>query len=179
MAKLSPDFVLLGLLECQSCHGYQLLEHFRDPARLGNVWNLSTSQLYNILKRLENKELVDGREEDSVDAPMRTVYWLTDTGRQALHAWLDESNPSASTRHIRTEFLSRLYIARRLNYPTTHIVTAQREAVTTYRDQLIQERDGLANSAGYLALDLRVGEMDLIMDWLTRCEKTFTSEPTS
>lgn len=174
MSKLSPDNVVLGLLEAESCHGYQLLEHFRDPAQLGRIWSLSTSQLYATLKRLERTELLDGREEASEDAPIRTVYWLTDCGRERLHAWLNAAKPSASTRHIRTEFLSRLYIARLLQQPTRQIIDAQRAACEAQYEHLLMRRGSLPDGAGYLSIDLRAREMAVIMDWLVVAEQIFT-----
>lgn len=175
MSKILPDNVFLGLLAAQSCHGYQLLDHFRDVNRLSSVWNLSTSQLYSTLKRLEYKELIDGREEESVDAPMRTVYWLTDKGQTQLENWLDESHPSASTRAIRTEFLSRLYISRLLNRPTQDIIAAQKTSCEAHRDDLSKQRDDLSLGAGYLSLDLRVREMTVIMGWLEIAETMFAN----
>lgn len=166
MSTLLPEYVILGLLEVESCHGYHLLEHFRSPQHLGHLWKLSTSQLYALLKRLEHLEWIEGREEDSVDAPIRTVYWLTDQGRQVLMNWLDFATPSASTRHIRTEFLSRLYIARHLKHPIQPIIDAQIQACTQHRDSLQYERDQLTNSMGYLALDLRITEMNAIIAWI-------------
>lgn len=175
MSKISPDNVFLGLLAAQSCHGYQLLDHFRDANRLSSVWNLSTSQLYSILKRLENKEFIDGREEESIDAPMRTVYWLTDKGKTRLDSWLSEPHPSASTRAIRTEFLSRLYICRLLKRPTQDIIDMQKASCESHRKDLVQERDTLSSGAGYLSLDLRVREMTLIIGWLEIAETMFTN----
>lgn len=173
MAKLTIDSVLLGLLAAESCHGYQLLEHFRDPARLGRIWNLSTSQLYTTLKRLERRELIDGREEASADAPIRTVYWVTDHGRHIFLNWLEEPFPSASTRHIRTEFLSRLYVARLLKRPTEPIIEAQVESCEQYVEELTEERDSLPPGAGRLALDLRIAEQELVLKWLVACEGAF------
>lgn len=169
MTKLSPDPVFLGLLEARSCHGYQLLEHFRAGEQLAHIWNLSTSQLYAILKRLEREELIDGREEDSHDAPMRTVYWLTPRGREALYAWLNEPAPLASTRHIRTEFLSRLYIAQLLDRPIAPLIEAQRQTVFAMQRALIEHRDAYPRGVGYLALDLRIRELDVIVEWLAQC----------
>lgn len=173
MSKLSPDAVVLGLLAAQSCHGYHLLDHFRDAERLGTIWSLSTSQLYSILKRLERAEAIDGREEASEDAPIRTVYWLTEAGRERLHTWLNDPAPSASTRAIRTEFLSRLYLCRLLNHPTDDIIQAQRTACLAHRDDLVTERDALPQGAGYLSVDLRVREMDEIIDWLDEAKSIF------
>ncbi|NJL53976.1 PadR family transcriptional regulator [bacterium] len=60
MTQLVPDEVILGLLAVEACHGYQLLDHFRSPAALGRVWNLSTSQLYAVLKRLDRLGYIAG-----------------------------------------------------------------------------------------------------------------------
>lgn len=178
MSRLSPENVFLGLLEAQSCHGYQLLEHFRRPDALGHVWNLSTSQLYSLLKRLEHAELIDGHEEESADAPMRTVYWLTESGRHQFNNWMHTSTPSASTRAIRTEFLSRLYLAHLLNYPVAPLIAAQTVACAAHRDNLLRQCSTLAIGAGYFALDLRVQEMNIIVEWLAGVSKKLTSQET-
>lgn len=173
MSKISPDKVLLGLLEAKSCHGYQLLEHFHDPECLGKIWRLSTSQLYSVLKRLERSDLIDGREEESKDAPMRTIYWLTETGRHVLHQWLAEDNPSPSTRAIRTEFLSRLYISRLLQSPVAEIIEAQKRSCEQHITILRDERDALKKGAGYLAVDLHLREMQVILTWLDTADTLF------
>lgn len=177
MSRVSPTFVILGLLETESSHGYQLLEHFRDPEQLGLIWKLSTSRVYAILKQLENDELIDGREEEAVDAPMRTVYWLTDKGRKLLHQWLNDPTPSASTRNIRTEFLSRLYIAHLLNTPHRPIIDAQRETCQSKLSSLQQEFEKQVSSMSSMALALQVKEMQSIIDWLDTCENIFQGRP--
>src|SRR5215510_4981646 len=128
MTQPTPDETILGLLAVQPRHGYELLEFFRDPARLGKVWTLSTSQLYAVLKRLDQQNLTVGREVASPDAPPRIEYALTEAGRQRLGEWLDDPQPSGSIRRVRVDFLSRLYIARLLNLPTAPMVERQPNA---------------------------------------------------
>ena len=65
MTSLTPDDTLLGLLAAQAAHGYQLIHCFRDPAHLGEVWNLSVSQLYAVLKRLEQQRLIKGQQVEN------------------------------------------------------------------------------------------------------------------
>jgi DNA-binding PadR family transcriptional regulator len=115
MSLLTPDDTLLGLLAAEARHGYQLIACFRDPAQLGNVWHLSTSQLYAVLKRLSGQGLISGCAVESPDAPTRIEYTLTPIGVVRLAAWLEETSPSPSVRGVRVEFLSRLCIARLLN----------------------------------------------------------------
>ncbi len=176
MSRLSPDDVLLGLLTNEDSHGYQLLEHFRAPEKLGRVWHLSVSQLYAILKRLEQKDFIQGREVESEDAPPRTVYRLTEAGRVRFDCWLHKENPSASTRRIRTEFLSRLYIARLLNLPVAPIIKHQKAACQQHQKTLIEKRDQTVSGTGYLSLDLLVSELGAILQWLDRCESNLAGE---
>src|ERR1044071_933268 len=115
MGSITPDETILGLLAVRARHGYELLDCFRDSSQLGEVWRLSTSQLYAVLKRLEAQGLTEGHEVTVPDAPTRTEYRLTDAGQDRLHAWLNDLAPSASINRVRVEFLSRLYIARLLD----------------------------------------------------------------
>jgi len=170
MLKLTPDDTLLGLLAANSQHGYQLLDAFRDPQQLGRVWYVSTSQLYAVLKRLEQQGLIAGQQVASADAPTRTEYTLTDEGHARLRAWLDEPHPSPSLRRIRVEFLSRLYIARLLGCPTGPIIARQRATCQRRLDDLLAERTGAPQSVSDLALEMVIAQLQAILDWLGECD---------
>ena len=169
MSRISPDNVILGLLATKQCHGYQLLEHFRGSGDLGQVWHLSTSQLYSILKRLEQSGLVIGQRMESDVAPARTEYQLSATGRDRLQQWLQEKKPSASTRHIRTEFLSRLYIACLLDIPIALIIQHQTTMCQERQADMEMKRDQVRDGVGFLSLDLIVSELAAILQWINRC----------
>jgi DNA-binding PadR family transcriptional regulator len=170
MAQLTPDNVLLGLLAAHARHGYQLIDSFRDPSQLGEVWNLSTSQLYAVLKRLAAQGLIVGQEIESTDAPTRTEYALTEAGTGHLHLWLHEAQPASSIRYVRVEFLSRLYIACLLNIPTIPIVRRQKEACRLKRAELLEQRALLSPGVGFLALELVIAQLDAVLGWIDRCE---------
>src|SRR5579859_4416374 len=96
MSSIAPDETILGLLAIRGRHGYELLDAFRDPGQLGEVWKLSTSQLYAVLKRLESNGFTEGHEVLVPDAPPRTEYRLTNSGQAILDSWVHEQTPSAS-----------------------------------------------------------------------------------
>lgn len=179
MSHLSPDYVLLGLIAKQRSYGYLLLEYFRPGTPLGQIWSLSTSQLYNILKRLEHREDIDGCEFFPDEAPPRTEYWITDAGRFRFESWLNTPFPSASTRSVRTEFLSRLYLARENGYAAQPIIEAQRESCERRYSQLIFQRDQAVDQIAFLSTDLVVAEMSIILDWLKRCENALSTNSAS
>jgi len=176
MGSMTPDETMLGLLAVRARHGYDLLDCFRDPGQLGEVWQLSTSQLYAVLKRLEAQGLTQGHEVVVPDAPPRTEYELTDSGQARLHAWLNEKTPSPSIRRVRIEFLSRLYIARLLNIPTVPIVERQKVSCRTKRAELIDCLERAEPGVGRLTLELVIGQLDWILQWLDRCELTPKSD---
>jgi len=175
MDTLTPDETLLGLLAARArhglaTHGYQLLDCFRDPAQLGLVWDLSTSQLYAVLKRLEREGWVTGQALASPDAPPRTEFSITAAGVERLESWLQTDCPSASVRRIRVEFLSRLYICRLLNQPTVTLIRHQKAACHQRRAMLIQQRDEAPPGVGFLTLELNIGQLEAILQWIDRCE---------
>lgn len=170
MAQLTPDETLLGLLAQRPRHGYELLDCFHDPTQLGEVWKLSTSQLYAVLKRLEADGATVGCAVASADAPTRTEYRITEKGAARLQAWLDEPTPSASVHRVRVEFLSRLYIARLLGLPTIPLVQRQKQACRVKREELQTQLANAAPGVGRLTLELVIGQLDTILLWLDRCE---------
>jgi DNA-binding PadR family transcriptional regulator len=170
MNQPAPDHVILGLLAVQPCHGYQLLEYFHNPNELGRVWIMGTSQLYVVLKRLVQQGFITGREVESLDAPPRTEYHLTEAGRDSLTLWLNDPQPSASVRRVRVEFLSRLYIARLLGLPTAVIVQSQKAACQLQRKILLAQREEAQPGIGLLALEFMLIQLDAVLQWIDRCE---------
>jgi DNA-binding PadR family transcriptional regulator len=168
MIQLTPDETLLGLLAARSQHGYQLLDTFRNPDQLGLVWNLSTSQLYAVLKRLEGQGLIAGRQVDSPDAPPRTEYTLTETGWVRLQEWLHERQPSSSIRRVRVEFLSRLYVMRLLDLPGGQVIEAQKNTCREAQAHLHARRDQIGPGIGRLALEFMIAQMDAVLRWIDR-----------
>ena len=69
IGTLSPEMALLGLLYKEAGHGYDL--HRTVNADLGQVWHLSQSQAYSILKRLETQGDISAQEISQEKLPSR------------------------------------------------------------------------------------------------------------
>lgn len=173
MSMPTPDETILGLLALQPQHGYQLLEHFRDPARLGGVWNLSTSQLYAVLKRLEKLGWIEGQQVETENAPPRTDYTLTSAGEIQLDNWLNERDPPPSIRRVRVECLSRLYVAHLLGIPSAPLIEYQRTACARELASQREWRDALPAGIGRLAADLHIEQLQAVITWLDTCAASF------
>ena len=170
MKRLTPDEVILGLLKVRPAHGYELLEWFRSPQHLGRIWKMSTSQLYAVLKRLEEKDLITGHVLPGSDAPSRIEYIITEKGERRLMDWLDESHPPISIHRIRVLFLSRLYIASLLHLPAEGIIARQRSTCEEHLRGLKSERAGTSTDIEALTLDYMIGQFTTVIRWLKDCQ---------
>lgn len=169
--SLTPDHVILGLLALAPQHGYQMLECFGDPACLGQIWRLNASQLYNTLKRLERDGLISGHSAPSESGPPRTIYHLTEAGRDQLLQWLHEPAPLASIRRVRVEFPSRLFVAHLLGAPSAPILERQRAACQREHARLSEQLAHSADGMEKLALSFTVEQLEAALRWLERCEQ--------
>ncbi len=107
---LAVEFAVLGFLVEASMHGYELRE--RLAAGLGTFWRIASSQLYQVLHRLEEQGCVESAVEAGPVGPARTVYRATKAGRAAFWDWA--TSPVRHARQIRVEFLAKVYFLRRL-----------------------------------------------------------------
>jgi DNA-binding PadR family transcriptional regulator len=180
MGAPTPDETILGILAANPQHGYQLLEHFNQPEKLGRVWSMSTSQVYAVLKRLEAEDLVVGEIVVVKDAPARTEYTITLQGRHHLDAWLTDPSPSPSIRRVRIDFLSKLYVANLLGVPANHIIQYQRESCQALKGE-IEERKTASGSTATDALlaDFVLGQLQAAIDWLDELERQYTQGKTN
>jgi DNA-binding PadR family transcriptional regulator len=161
-----PDDLILGLLWAGPQHGYELLAHFDSPRELGRVWTMSRSQVYAVLKRLEQERLIRGRSVRGEDAPDRVVYEVTAAGRRRVDEWLYASPLSASVRAIRVEFISRLHIADLLGRATTPIIDRQRDLCDARLASLQQARRTAETTTERRSLDFVVGQLSAVISWL-------------
>ena len=104
MSSLSPTArVILGLLAWQPRTGYEIKQVTDQSTRF--FWGASYGQIYPELRRLEADGLVESREEPRGRVPRR-VFSLTDAGRDALDAWLEEPDEAYE---VRDEGLLKLF----------------------------------------------------------------------
>jgi DNA-binding PadR family transcriptional regulator len=171
--NLSPEFALLGFLLAGPAHGYDL--HQRFTAELGQVWHLSQSQAYAILKRLEERGDISSEVVEQERLPARQVLHIAEAGRRRFFEWL-EQGVGKNSRSIRLEFLTRLYFARLHkpeNVPQIYQVQfAEIQAAIARLEGLIEHLPP-AQTFNRLSLDLRLRQMRLIENWIAQIRILF------
>jgi len=164
--ELSPQWVLLGLLTGKPMHGYELHQFFTAPSPLERVWHLGLSQMYKLLKELENLAYVEVSIEEQESRPDKKVYHVTPPGREAFWRWL--LTPVSGIRLIRIEFLGKLFLARNLGTEMVErVIDVQEEACQTLLTELQEEMptEGFED----LVFRFRRGQIEAAIEWLGYC----------
>ena len=166
IGTLSPEMALLGLLYDEPGHGYDL--HRKVINDLGQVWHLSQSQAYSILKRLEAQSDVSAIKVSQEKLPARQLLQITEQGRKRFLEWLEASS-GGSTRAIRMEFVTRLYfIQQYMPEKLAEAFDRQRLEVQTNIQNLEKARMKLPKEQIFnrMSLDLRLKQLHTVLEWL-------------
>lgn len=175
VGTLSPEMALLGLLYKNAGHGYDL--HRKVNTDLGQVWHLSQSQAYSILKRLEVQGDILAEEITQEKLPSRQLLHITAQGRKNFLQWLDASS-GGSTRAIRMEFITRLYFLN-LYFPKklTLAFDQQRAEAKTHIQRLEKTLAELPADQIYnrMSLEMRLKQLRFVLEWLDESQQNFTA----
>lgn len=171
--NVSPEFALLGFLLAGPSHGYDL--HQRFLGELGQVWHLSQSQAYAILKRLESRGDISAQVIEQEKLPARQLLHITEAGRRRFFEWL-ELGIGRTARSIRLEFLTRLYFTQRYRpEQIMQIYNTQAAEIKTTIQRLESLLEYLPPDQIFnrLSLDLRLQQMRLIQTWMAEIRTQF------
>jgi DNA-binding PadR family transcriptional regulator len=167
--SVSPQSVLLGFLMLGPRHPYELHQEFERA--LGRVWHIGQSHLYAYLKQLAESGLATVKTEAQPNRPPRNIYQITPAGQETFLNWLHQ--PTQHVRHIRLEFLARLYFFRRLSAPGLEQLVADQKALLQSRIESLSHSIAEAEDEYWrLVLEFRQSEMQAIFGWLDRCLET-------
>jgi DNA-binding PadR family transcriptional regulator len=121
---MSVPLTLLGLLEREPSHGYDLKRDY--DAFFGRGKQLPFGQVYATLGRLARDGQVSGGDAEPGDGPDRKRYAITDAGRHAVDTWLAE--PVEPEPHLQTVLFAKVTLALMLGKPAAAYLDTQRAA---------------------------------------------------
>jgi DNA-binding PadR family transcriptional regulator len=156
---MSVPLTLLGLLEREPSHGYDLKRDY--DTFFGRGRPLSFGQVYATLGRLSRDGKVVMDEVAPGDGPERKRYVITEAGATEVDAWLAE--PVEAEPHLQTILFAKVVLALMLERPAERYLDVQRAQHLERMRQLTELRrtgglvDGLLADHGlfHLEADLR------------------------
>jgi DNA-binding PadR family transcriptional regulator len=156
---MSVPLTLLGLLEREPSHGYDLKRDY--DTYFGRGKTLPFGQVYATLGRLARDGKVVMDEVAPGDGPERKRYVITELGATEVETWLAE--PVAAEPHLQTVLFAKVVLALMLNRPAEQYLDTQRHAHLQRMRELTEVKrtgglvDGLLADHGlfHLEADLR------------------------
>jgi DNA-binding PadR family transcriptional regulator len=121
---VSVPLTLLGLLEREPSHGYDLKRDY--DIYFGRGKQLPFGQVYSTLGRLARDGKVVGGEAEPGEGPDRKPYSITDVGRAEVDTWL--ADPVEPEPHLQTLLFAKVTLALMLGKPAEAYLDRQRSA---------------------------------------------------
>jgi DNA-binding PadR family transcriptional regulator len=135
-SRVSVPLTLLGLLEREPSHGYDLKRDY--DTYFGRGKQLPFGQVYSTLGRLARDGKVVGGEAEPGEGPDRKPYSITDAGRSEVDAWL--ADPVEPEPHLQTVLFAKVTLALMLGKPADAYLDRQRSAHLRRMHELIALR---------------------------------------
>jgi DNA-binding PadR family transcriptional regulator len=121
---MSVPHTLLGLLEREPSHGYELKRDY--DAYFGRGRPLPFGQVYATLGRLARDGKVMAADLEPGAGPDRKRYAITELGVRDVEAWLAE--PVEAEPHLQTVLFAKVVLALMLGRPAERYLDSQRAA---------------------------------------------------
>jgi DNA-binding PadR family transcriptional regulator len=121
---MSVPLTLLGLLEREPSHGYDLKRDY--DAYFGRGKPLPFGQVYSTLGRLARDGKVLAGEVEPGEGPDRKRYVITETGKREFEAWL--TDPIEPEPHLQTLLFVKVVLALMLGRSAEAYLDTQRGA---------------------------------------------------
>jgi DNA-binding PadR family transcriptional regulator len=160
---MSVPLTLLGLLEREPSHGYDLKRDY--DALFGRGRPLPFGQLYATLGRLARDGKVVVGPAEAGAGPDRKRYVITEDGATDFEAWLAE--PVAAEPHLQTVLFAKVVLALLLERDAERYLDAQRAAHLQRMRELTEVKrggglvDGLLADHGLFHLEADLRWIDL------------------
>lgn len=133
---MSVSYALLGLLEREPSHGYELKRRY--DRYFGRERPLPYGQVYGTLARLARDGRVAAEPHVRGAGPERTLYAITGEGDRLLAEWLRTPEPPEP--HLQTVLAVKVILALLLDRPTIEYLDAQRHAHLERMHELTERR---------------------------------------
>jgi DNA-binding PadR family transcriptional regulator len=177
MTPKSPtEYVVLGSLMSGTRHGYEIMQFLGFA--LEATWRLSTSQLYVLLKRLEEDGFLESFPESQGTRPPKRVFNLTGEGRKAFLEWL--STPVEHVRDFRMEFLCKMFFFDSLSLAGAHdLVDAQIQVLEKLLDRIQMRPDKDESEFMKLVYGFKARNVESLLSWLVQEARPFVEKKRS
>lgn len=161
LAGMSVPMALLGLLDRQPSHGYDLKRDYDAYFSRGRP--LPFGQVYATLARLARDGRAIAGEAEPGAGPDRKRYTITETGKSEVETWLAEPIPADP--YLQTDLFVKVVLSLMLGRPAEEYLDVQRAAHLQRMRELtdLKQRGSLVDA---LLADHGLFHLDADLRWI-------------
>lgn len=164
-SKLPTKYILLGSLYYEPKHGYDIRKFLKDE--MDSTWQVSTSQLYALLKRMEKDGLLISEVEYQNALPSKRIFSISDQGRDLFLEWM--INPTEHVRDLRAEFMAKIFFYYRYSLEgATDLIDRQINYLNKVRYRITQKRLNENNFYTRLVYSYREQTIESWLHWIKK-----------
>ena len=166
------EIALLGFLNKEPKHGYDLHKEISDLSGIGIVWRVKMGKLYAMLHKLENNQWVVTNVTQEGNRPQRTQYHITPQGQTVFEQWLD--SPVRKGRDFRIIFLLKMYFALKGGEGRVgQLIALQKETCQQWLVDF-EKQEGKSSKQPpdfeQIVLNFRITQINGYLAWLDWCQ---------
>ncbi len=159
----TTEYVVLGVLMSGDMHGYDIRKFLSE--NLEGIWHVSTSQLYALIHKLEDKALVTGCISSGENQLPRKVLTITREGKKRFTCWV--TSPTQHVRELRMEFLTKLFFLRHLNLQGIDtLLKAQIALLMKLKEKVEYDWGRQKDAFGKVVLGFKRAQFEMCLNWL-------------
>lgn len=158
---MSVPHTLLGLLEVEPRHGYDLKRAY--DARFGQARPLKPGQVYSTLGRLQRDGFVVVTGTAREAGPDRTTYAVTREGVTDLDRWF--SQPEGAAPYLQSVVFAKVVLALQSGRDARAVLDTQRSEHLSAMRELTAQKQGAALDR-VLGLDFALFHLEADLRWL-------------
>lgn len=138
------QYIILGLLNIESKTGYDLTKAFDSD--IGEFWSANHSQIYPLLKKMEQDDLISHHEVQVGEKLIKKSYDIMPEGKKIFQSWLEEPTEIDNNHD---EFILKLYFVDDKKSPLLKTMIAEQLAFREEKLQHLQNqiKDKFPNAA--------------------------------
>lgn len=170
---LTMDFLLLGIIDQQPTHAYDLYKQLTSSEELKTIWTFRQSRLYAVLDKIERNGLITtaiDQEENTL--PVRKICSLTPEGKRVFEEWLH--SPVSHMNEIRSDFLGKLYFLKdRPGEERRQVLNMQKRRCETWLNNIEKKLSEYPDPGNYLHIvySFRADFIRSTLRWLESINK--------
>ena len=151
-------------------HGYEIMRFLESALKA--AYRVSSSQLYNLMKRMEKEKLLESSIEPQATRPSKRVFKITEKGKGAFLEWL--ASPTDHVRDFRLEFIGKLFFYHKLSIKgAMELTETQIQVFNRIQQRLFKEKKEESDPFNILVYDFKLETVKGQLRWLSRRAKQY------